>query len=44
VLAVEANMFFGSPKTQKPLSTVGGTIHMGVVLTLVLYLLMSIIL
>ncbi len=44
VLAVEGNMFFGSPATQKPLSTVSGTIHMGIVLTIVLYLLMSFIL
>jgi uncharacterized membrane protein len=44
VLAVEANLFMGSPATQKPLSTVSGTIHMGLVLTLVLYVLMAIIL
>ena len=34
----------GSPATQKPLSTVAGTIHAGVLLTIVLYALMSIIL
>lgn len=44
VLAVEANMFMGSTATQKPLSTVSGTIHMGIVLTIVLYVLMAIIL
>ena len=41
LLAVEFNMFSGPAATQKPLSTVGGTIHMGLGLTLVLYLLMS---
>jgi uncharacterized membrane protein len=44
VLAVEANMFSGSAATQKPLSTVGGTIHMGILLTIVLYVLMVVIL
>jgi len=42
MLAVEANCLVGSgTATQKPLSTVSGTIHAGLGLTLVLYLLMS---
>jgi uncharacterized membrane protein len=44
ILAVELNMFAGTPATQKPLSTVSGTIHMGLILTIVLYALMSVIL
>jgi uncharacterized membrane protein len=44
IVAVELNMFSGTPATQKPLSTVSGTIHMGLVLTVVLYVLMSVIL
>ena len=35
--AVEANIFYGSPATKKPLTTVSGTIHMGLALTVVLY-------
>jgi uncharacterized membrane protein len=37
VLAVEGNIFFGTAATKKPLATVSGTIHMGLVLTVVLY-------
>jgi uncharacterized membrane protein len=44
ILAVELNLFAGSAATQKPLSTVSGTIHMGLWLTVILYLLMSFIL
>jgi uncharacterized membrane protein len=44
ILAIEANVFVGSPATKKPLSTVGGTIHAGVLTTIVIYLLMAIIL
>ena len=42
--AIEANVFFGTPASQKPLSTVGGTIHAGVLVTIVFYALMEIIL
>ncbi len=43
--AVEANCLVGSgTATQKPLSTVSGTIHAGLGLTLVLYLLMAVLL
>jgi uncharacterized membrane protein len=39
ILLVEANAFIGTGKpTQKPLATVSGTIHAGLGLTLVLYL------
>jgi uncharacterized membrane protein len=38
ILAVELNPFMGSAATQKPLGTVSGTIHAGLGLTLVLYL------
>jgi uncharacterized membrane protein len=42
MLAVEVNCLVGSgTATQKPLSTVSGTIHAGLGLTLVLYLLMA---
>ncbi|HEX5067792.1 MAG TPA: urate hydroxylase PuuD [Myxococcota bacterium] len=44
MLAVEANLFYGSPASQKPLSTVRGTIHAGVLVTIILYALMAIIL
>jgi uncharacterized membrane protein len=44
IIAVELNMFSGTTATQKPLSTVSGTIHMGLILTIVLYALMSAIL
>lgn len=39
--AVQANVFFGSGATHKPLSTVSGTIHAGFILAIVLYLLMA---
>jgi len=35
--AVEANIFYGSPATKKQLTTVSGTIHMGLALTVLLY-------
>jgi uncharacterized membrane protein len=41
ILAAEANIFAGSAATQKPLSTVSGTIHAGFVLAIVLYLLLA---
>jgi uncharacterized membrane protein len=44
MLAVEGNIFFGSAASQKPLSTVSGTLHAGFVLAIVLYLLMVVIL
>ena len=45
ILAVEANGLIGpGASTQKPLTTVSGTIHMGVVLTLALYLCQSVLL
>jgi uncharacterized membrane protein len=44
ILAVEANIFAGSAGTQKPLSTVSGTLHAGFVLAIVLYLLMAVML
>jgi uncharacterized membrane protein len=44
ILAIELNLFSGPAATQKPLSTVKGTIHFGLGLTLVLYVLMSAIL
>jgi hypothetical protein len=44
MLAIEANIFYGTSDTQKPLSTVSGTIHAGVLTTIVFYLLMEIIL
>ena len=39
ILAVlfEANIFRGTPATQKPLATVSGTIHTGLGLTVVLF-------
>ncbi len=37
VLAVEANIFFGTAATKKPLATVSGTIHGGLALTVLLY-------
>jgi len=41
IFAVEANSLVGSgTATQKPLSTVSGTIHAGVILTILLYVLM----
>jgi uncharacterized membrane protein len=40
ILAVEVNPFATSP-AQKPLATVRGTIHIGILLTLLLYLLME---
>jgi uncharacterized membrane protein len=41
IFAVEANALVGSgTATQKPLSSVSGTIHAGVILTIVLYVLM----
>ena len=44
VLAIEANALVGTGQPrQKPLSTVSGTIHMGLALTLVLYVLMILI-
>ena len=43
--AVEANCLVGSgTATQKPLSTVSGTLHGGFILAIVLYLLMSVLL
>lgn len=38
VLAVEGNVFFGTAATKKPLTSVSGTIHAGLALTVVLYL------
>jgi uncharacterized membrane protein len=38
VLAVEGNIFFGTAGTKKPLTTVSGTIHAGLGLTVLLYL------
>jgi hypothetical protein len=40
----EANIFLGNATTQKPLATVSGTIHAGLGLTLVLFVLGSILL
>jgi uncharacterized membrane protein len=37
IVLVELNAFKGTPATQKPLGTVSGTIHVGLALTLVLY-------
>jgi len=37
MIAVELNIFYGSQATQKPLSSVSGTIHAGILLTVVLY-------
>ena len=43
IAAVEANCLVGSgTATQKPLSTVSGTIHAGLGLTVVLYVLMAV--
>jgi uncharacterized membrane protein len=43
IFAVEANALVGSgTATQKPLSSVSGTIHAGVILTIVLYVLMMV--
>jgi uncharacterized membrane protein len=45
MLAVEANALIGpGAKTQKPLTTVSGTIHAGLALTIVLYLFQSVLL
>jgi len=45
MLAVEANALIGpGAKTQKPLTTVAGTIHAGLALTIVLFLLQSVLL
>jgi len=45
ILAVEANALIGpGAKTQKPLTTVSGTIHAGLALTIVLYLLQTVLL
>ena len=41
ILAVELNVFYGSAATQKPLGSVGGTIHTGLGVTVVLFLLAS---
>jgi len=38
ILAMEANVFVGNAATQKPLSTVRGTIHLGAGVTLVLWI------
>ena len=38
VLLVEANIWAGTAATQKPLGSVSGTIHVGLGLTLVLFL------
>jgi uncharacterized membrane protein len=38
ILAVEANVFVGTEATKKPLTTVSGTIHAGLGLTVLLYL------
>jgi uncharacterized membrane protein len=43
IFAVEANALVGSgTATQKPLSSVSGTIHAGAILTIVLYVLMMV--
>ena len=44
ILAVELNAFYGTAATQKPLSSVSGTIWGGFILTAVLYLLASVML
>jgi hypothetical protein len=45
ILAVEANALIGpGAKTQKPLTTISGTIHAGLALTIVLFLLQSVLL
>ena len=44
VLAFELNIFRGNAQTQKPLATVSGTIHAGLGLTLVLFVLASVLL
>jgi hypothetical protein len=41
---VEANIWSGTAATQKPLATVSGTIHAGLGLTLVLFVIASILL
>ena len=38
VLLVEANIWAGTAQTQKPLGSVAGTIHFGLGLTVVLFL------
>ena len=45
IAAVEANCLVGSgTATQKPLGSVSGTLHAGFILTIVLYLMMSVLL
>jgi uncharacterized membrane protein len=41
VIAVELNVFYGSAATQKPLGSVSGTIHAGLGLTVVLFVVSS---
>ncbi|HKC51552.1 MAG TPA: antitermination protein NusG, partial [Myxococcota bacterium] len=41
---LEANIFVGNATTQKPLATVAGTIHAGLGLTLVLFVVASLLL